>query len=112
MNRDQVDNPLAAAPPTAAKWPAWVASVTAGVAVIVITSAWVWTAGRLVNCVNRDDCETTATRTVDHYRDQADRVFQNHERRLAEAEAQRRESHGLLVELRTKVDLILQRVKE
>lgn len=108
----EVENPIAAAPKTDPRWPAWIASVTAGVAVIVLTTAWIWTAGRLVNCVDRDTCENNAVRSVEVYRAEADRHFQQHERRIGEAEKQSRESHGVLVELRTKVDLILNRLKD
>jgi hypothetical protein len=109
---DEVENPIAAAPITSPRWPAWVASVSAGVAVIVITSAWIWTAGRLVNCVDRETCNDNAQQSVEVYRAEADRHFAQHERRIDEAEKQSRESHGVLVELRTKVDLILQRIKD
>lgn len=108
----QVENPVAAAPRTSLKWPAWIASVTAGVAVLMLASAWTWTAKRVIDCVDRETCEVNSHQAVEVYRAEADRHFQQHERRITEAELQSRESHGVLVELRTKVDLILQRLKD
>lgn len=106
------ENPIAAAPSTAARWPAWVASVTAGITVLVVTSLWFWMAGRLVNAVDRDTCNAAAAAAVDQHRHEVDRTLADQHRRLTDAEQQARANHGVLIELRTKVDLILQRLKD
>lgn len=112
MPNHEVENPIAAAPKTAPHWLAWLASVTAGVAVILITSAWIWTASRLVNAVDRETCETNTARAVQSHRDETDRTLTTQTKRIEAAETQARENHGVLIELRTKVDLILQRLKQ
>lgn len=105
-----VENPIAAAPVTPPRWPGWIASVSAGIAVIVLTTLWVWAGARIFHCVDRETCEQTTARAVDAHRTETSREITQHERRITEAEKQGRESHSVLVELRTKTDMILQRL--
>lgn len=88
----------------------WVSWVSARLAVALVASVALYATARVVNSVDRDTLQSHTKTVLQEHRDQAWQRFDDHEKRISETERTGRESRNLLIELRTKMDIVLDRV--